>query len=598
MKVMTLNPLPAPINAKINIPGSKSYTNRALIIASLSENPVKIFNPLICNDTQAMAHCLKALGFSVVFKKNLIEVRSDLKTVKKTCKLNACFSGTTIRFMLALSVVTSGTKTIFGKDQLNKRPIGELVLALSRLGAKIKYLQKAGFPPLKVFPARLKKKAVEIRGNISSQFLSALLMVAPVIDGLKIKVKGQQISKPYIDMTISIMDYFGVKVKNNGYRNYFVPPNQKYLAKDYTVEGDLSSAGYFFAIAALTKSTISVGNLNFLSKQADMKLLRILSEMGSKISFAKNRITVAGKGVKPVDINMQDCPDQIPTVAVLAAFAFGMSKISGISSLRIKETDRVFALQQELKKMGIQTAASKNTLTIYGGNPKACSIKTYGDHRMAMSFATAGTKLAGMKIINPDVVNKTFPQFWQRLAALGSKTSVKEYKNITLIGMRRSGKTTTAKILSRKLNKPYLELDELIAKKASCSIAQIVAKHGWQFFRNLESEVVAKASLQEGEIISTGGGVILNPDNVKALKKKGALVWLKTSLPQLIQRTKNDKSRPPLTENKDQKTEIAEVLKLRKDLYEKAADLVIETDYQSREEIADQIIREVNYAGN
>lgn len=597
MKAISLTPLLAPVDAKISIPGSKSYTNRALIIASLSENPVKIFNPLICDDTRAMAHCLKALGFSVVFKKNLIEVRSDLKAVKKTCKLNAHLSGTTIRFMLALSVATSGTKTIFGKDQLNKRPIGELVLALSELGAKIKYLQKEGFPPLKVFPARLKKKTVGINGTISSQFLSALLMIAPAIKGLELKVKGKQISRPYIDMTIDLMNYFGVRVVNKGYRSYFVSPDQKYLAKDYTVEGDLSSAGYFFAIAALTKSTISVENLNPLSKQADMKLLRILSEMGSKISFAKNRITVAGEGVKPVDINMQDCPDQIPTVAVLAAFASGMSKISGISSLRIKETDRVFALQQELKKMGIKTAASKNTLTIWGGNPKACSIKTYGDHRMAMSFAIAGTKLAGMKIINPDVVNKTFPQFWQRLAVLGSKTSVKEYKNITLIGMRRSGKTTIAKILSRKLNKPYLELDELIARKANCSIAQIVAKHGWQFFRNLELEIVAKASLQEGKIISTGGGVILDPDNVKALKKKGMLVWLKASLPVLIQRIKNDCSHPPLTSNKDEKAETAEVLKLRKDLYEKAADLVVETDRQSAEEIADQIIREANYAG-
>ena len=203
------------------------------------------------------------------------------------------------------------------------------------------------------------------------------------------------------------------------YKEYQMPEGQKYNIKEYSVEGDYSGAGYFAAIAVLTQSKITLKNLNPQSIQGDKEFLEFLKQMGNKIIFGDNEVTVIGKCVKPIKINMKNCPDQAQTLAVLAAFAKGITLIKGVRSLRVKETERVKALEQELAKMGIKTKSSVDTLTIYGGNPKAARIDTYGDHRMAMSFAVAGTKLKGMEINNPEVVSKTFPDFWEKIEQIG-----------------------------------------------------------------------------------------------------------------------------------------------------------------------------------
>jgi 3-phosphoshikimate 1-carboxyvinyltransferase len=199
---------------------------------------------------------------------------------------------------------------------------------------------------------------------------------------------------------------------------YNIPTGQQYIKNQYVIEGDYSSAGYFFAIAALTQSTITLKNLNPNSAQADRQFLNILAKMGNKIKMSDHEITIMGKHIIPQTVDMTDCPDQVQTMAVLAAFAKGVTKISGVRTLRLKETERVQALKNELAKMGIKTEDTLDTLTIYGGEPHAALIETYGDHRMAMAFAVAGTKLSGMKIQNPEVVNKTFPTFWDKLRSL------------------------------------------------------------------------------------------------------------------------------------------------------------------------------------
>lgn len=573
--MIQLTPLSKPIKATISIPSSKSYTLRALFIAAMCDSPVKIINPLISDDTKAMSGCLKTLAIK-----------------KRAYNLDAHLSGATIRFILALSTLMPGTKTIYGKGGLNKRPIGELVSALNQLGAKIEYLGKIGYPPVKILPSKLHPGTVKIKGSVSSQYLSALLMVAPLVGKITIKVKGKQVSKPYIDMTIDIMKHFGVEVSNKNYQKFQVYPNQTYHAKEYRVEGDVSSASYFLAIAALTKSTITLKNINPKSKQADMAFAKILEEMGNEILYGKNQITIIGKGVKPVSVDMEDCPDQIQTLAVLAVFAKGVTSISGISNLRIKETDRVFAIRQELKKMGIKTTVTKNTLTIYGGKPQTARIETYGDHRMAMAFAVAGAKLAGMEILNPEVVNKTFPFFWELLNKIGIKTKTM-MKNIILIGMRGSGKTTAAKILAQRLNREYLELDDMLVKKMGLTIPKIVAKYGWDFFRQKESEIIKEIASERGKIISTGGGMVTKDENIKALKKNGFFIFLNTSSNVLVKRMGNDPNRPFLTSAKSIKEETEELLKQRLAIYKKTADYLINTDNLAPNEVANQIIKEV-----
>ncbi len=412
-------PLKKPVEATIRIPGSKSYTNRALVMAALTKGPVVLKNPLFSDDTEAMIECLRTLGLKIETETDRIVVHDDVSCIKeRSYRLFARDSGTTIRFILALLCVVPGVKKIEGSPRLNERPIRDLVDALEELGAAIEYVDEEGKLPVIVTTSTLSRKSVHLKGDMSSQFCSALLLISPYLSqGLTIHIMGPLISKPYVDMTLSSMHEWGVNViEKEG--NYIVIAHQSYRKKEYVIEGDYSSAAYFFAVAALTKSTITLENLNPKSAQADRKFLEILTKMGNRVTYGENQVSIQGKNVTAMDLDMEDCPDQVMTMAVLAAFAKGTTCISGVRSLRLKETERVLALKNELGKMGIKTEDTHDTLTIYGGSPHAAEIDTYNDHRMAMAFAVAGMYLGGMVIRRPEVVNKTFPTFWNVLESL------------------------------------------------------------------------------------------------------------------------------------------------------------------------------------
>ncbi len=405
-----------PVTATIEIPGSKSYTNRALVMAALTKGPVTLLNPLYSDDTEAMIACLRTLGLRIETLPDQLIVYDDISIIQnKSYELFVEDSGTTARFLTALLCLVPGAKVIRGNARLNERPINHLVEALRQLGAEIDYLEKEGQFPLKILSSTLYGGEVTIDSSMSSQFLSALLMISPLLNGLKIRPNGASISKPYIAMTIGAMQEWGVDVLQTKEGGYEIPSGQHYQKKHYLIEGDFSGAGYFFAIGALTQSTITLTNLNPHSAQPDLKFLNILERMGNTIKITDKGISIMGKQILPLPLNMEDCPDQVQTMAVLAAFAKGVTTISGVRSLRVKETERVQALKNELAKMGIKTKDTHDILTIYGGDPHAATIDTYGDHRMAMAFAVAGTKLSGMKINHPEVVKKTFPRFWDKL---------------------------------------------------------------------------------------------------------------------------------------------------------------------------------------
>lgn len=413
---MEIRSLKQPVFATLKMPGSKSYTNRALILAALTKGSVTLKNPLYSDDTETMISCLKTLGLKIEREADQITVHNDISCIEdKNYELFARDSGTTVRFMLALLCIVPGVKTLQGSKRLNERPIRDLVDALRELGAVIEYCEKDGQLPIKILSSSLPHNSLHLKGDMSSQFCSALLLISPRLPkGLTIHPTSPLISKPYIDMTLHCMKEWGVNVTGN----YFIPEGQKYQKKEYVIEGDDSSAGYFFAIAALTGSTIILENLNPASKQADRKFLNILENMGNFVCYEKNGIRFEGKQILAVDVDMEDCPDQVMTLAVLAAFAKGVTKISGVRSLRVKETERVLALKKELGKMNIRVEDTQDTLTIYGGSPRAAQIDTYNDHRIAMAFAVAGLRLPGMVIRHPEVVNKTFPNFWEVLKRL------------------------------------------------------------------------------------------------------------------------------------------------------------------------------------
>ncbi len=417
---MQITPLNGPVSKTISIPGSKSHTNRLLIIAALTEGSVCLERPLYSEDTLAMIESLKTLGLRIETNPDRIIVHGDLRSIDtKHYELFAHDSGTTVRFLLALLCLVPGTKTLKGNKRLSERPIHDLVEALRKLGAIIEYVHEKGQLPIKILSSQLSGSSVELKGDLSSQFCSALLLISPYFAcGLTINPIGKEFSKPFIDMTLSCMKVGGVEALQLENGSYFISAHQSYKKKHYAIEGDFSSAGYFFAIAALTKSKITINHLNPSSSQADRNFLYILEKMGHRATYFKNSVRLEGKELIPLDIDMENCPDQVMTMAVLAAFAHGKTSISGVRSLRLKETERVAALKRELGKMGVRTEDSHDTLSIYGGSPHAAEIDTYGDHRIAMAFAVAGLHLPGIIIHHPEVVNKTFPTFWTCLEAL------------------------------------------------------------------------------------------------------------------------------------------------------------------------------------
>lgn len=594
-----LTPLTHPSNATIAIPGSKSYTNRALLLAAVTPGIVTLKAPLFSDDTEAMIDCLQTLGLGIARTATTITVADTISAVaNQEYTLNARLSGTTIRFLLALACITPGTQIITGEHGLLLRPIGDLVDALRAAGAAITYLDKEGFPPLRVSSSQLTNGDIHVNGAVSSQYVSALLMIAPLAKCRAVIIDGELISKPYVAMTLDTMGQFGVKIVSNDATSYNIPLDQNYHATSYQIEGDVSSASYFAAIATLTGSTVQLTNINPKSAQADMAFIHLLEGMGGRLTYGNNSITIQGNDgvIQPANVNMETCPDQAMTMAILLAFANGTSTISGIRSLRVKETERVVALEQELAKMGITTSSTNDVLTIHGGNPQPAAIDTYGDHRMAMAFAVAGSKLGGMRINNPEVVSKTFPNFWEKLQEM--KVGVKAVQpNIALIGMRGSGKTTVAKILGQKLERAVIEIDEIIAKRIGMSIPELVAKEGWEAFRDQEAVETAEAVQGNGAIISTGGGVVLRPENIAKLKSICTVICLQANTDILEQRIGSGANRPALTNQQSLAAELKQVANERQKLYESAADHMIETSNKSPETVAQEIINFIKERG-
>jgi 3-phosphoshikimate 1-carboxyvinyltransferase len=426
MKPAAILPLTNPINKTINIPGSKSYTNRALIIAGLAKGKTILDSTSLSNDSLVLMKALKKLGIKIKISGTRITIAGQdgqFKPFKGVINVGA--AGTTMRFLTSLCAFIPALEIILkGNERMNQRPITELVIALKKLGAKITYLQKKGYPPLKIKgTSQIINKRVWMDGSVSSQYFTALMLISPLLkDGLIIKVKNKQVSPSYIDMTISILKDFGIKVINKNYQEYQIKANQSYQAQKYVIEVDASGCSYFWALAALTASKIKIKNINPFSAQGDVEFPDLLAQMGCRVIKNSGQKWIQVQGVKklqPLHFDMENMPDTAQTLAVIAAFAQGQSKITGLSTLRIKETDRLAALQNELRKMNIKTKIGPDYIIVHGASPKGAVINTYQDHRMAMAFAIAGTKIPGIKITDPEVVNKSFPEFWQKLKSLG-----------------------------------------------------------------------------------------------------------------------------------------------------------------------------------
>jgi 3-phosphoshikimate 1-carboxyvinyltransferase len=404
--------------------GSKSLTNRALIAASLAGGMSRLTNASLSDDSRALSLALNILGVPVVVleKESTLVVQSG-GARDPLGRFNLGNAGTAVRFFTAFLCTGKGNYTVDGDERMRERPIGGLVEALRQLGADIRYLMKDGCPPLDVRTQGLKGGKCSVGGETSSQFTSALLLAAPAAESdVEVIVRGEAASKPYVDITLDVMRDLGVTVQRDGYHRFRVAKGQKYQAREYAIEADGASAGYFLAIAAATGGRARVRGIGAKSHQGEIRFARILERMGCAVTWTDDAVEVsaAGKTLRGVDVDMNDCPDSVQTLAVVALFAKGGTRIRNVRNLRVKETDRIAALAAELAKLGAKVIEEADGLTVVPPAAiKPAEISTYKDHRMAMSFAVAGAAAPGIVIRNPEVVSKSFPGFFEQLETLG-----------------------------------------------------------------------------------------------------------------------------------------------------------------------------------
>jgi 3-phosphoshikimate 1-carboxyvinyltransferase len=420
--IAAITPFEAPIAVEVAVPGSKSLSNRALVVASLAEGSSRVSNVLHSDDTHYMMAHVRTLGVELHATADVIEIEG---TAGRFPEVNAALfcgnAGTTVRFLTALCSLVPGTQTITGDERMQERPIQDLVDGLSALGVDI--VATAGCPPVQVRSGQLRGGVVGVQGHRSSQYLSGLLMVAPYAqESLTIEVVSDMVSQSYVDLTLDVMAAFGVVVERPAPWRFIVP-RQCYKGQAFAIEGDATSAGYWWALAALTGSRINVPNVQATSHQGDVELLQILARMGCQVSFDRG-IVVQGPAelTSPGTVDMNRLPDGVMTLAVVAALARGETRIVNVANLRIKESDRLAALVNELRRVGIAAAELPDGIRISGGKPHGAEIDTYADHRMAMSFAILGARVPGISLRNAACVSKSYPTFFEQLQALQAPT--------------------------------------------------------------------------------------------------------------------------------------------------------------------------------
>jgi len=424
MNQLTLKPIKK-IDGIVTLPGSKSLSNRALLLAALAEGRTKITNLLESDDTRHMLNALHSLGIEYELsedkKECLIVGNAGPIETQEPIEIFLGNAGTAMRPLCAALCLGKGEYILTGEPRMKERPIGHLVDALRQAGAEIRYLENEGYPPLKIVANGLKGGRVEIDGAISSQFLTALLMAAPLAkEQMDITIIGELVSKPYIDITLDIMKKFGVEVTHDNYKRFTISSGQTYKAIDrFMVEGDASSASYFLAAAAIKGGTVQVNGIGKESIQGDIQFVDVLEKMGAKIEWAETYVKVSKETLHAIDMDFNHIPDAAMTIATTALFVEGTTTLRNIYNWRVKETDRLYAMATELRKVGAEVEEGEDYLKITP--PKElqhAEIDTYDDHRMAMCFSLLALNEVSVTINEPECTAKTFPTYFDVLKSI------------------------------------------------------------------------------------------------------------------------------------------------------------------------------------
>lgn len=418
-----MTPVAGPICGCVRPPGSKSITNRALVCAAIADGISTLNGALDSEDTRVMIESLGRLGIQVESadeQRRLIVHGASGQIPALEADLNCANSGTTLRFLTALTTLGHGAYRLDGIARMRERPIADLIDALNQLGANSSSEMTNGCPPVVVHANGLPGGTAKIRGDISSQFLSGLLMTAPAARSpVELIVDGPLVSQPYVRMTIEVMRSFGAECETNEALSRFrIDAPQTFQATEYEIEPDASAASYFWAAAAVTGGEVTVDGLSTRSLQGDVAFVDCLEKMGCDVRRNAKSITVLGRPLRGIDVDMNAVSDTVQTLSVVALFAEGATTIRNVAHVRHKETDRIAAVAAELRKLGAEVEERTDGLTIRPGKPQAAAIDTYNDHRMAMSFALAGLRIPGVRIKNPRCVEKTYPRYFDVLDAL------------------------------------------------------------------------------------------------------------------------------------------------------------------------------------
>jgi 3-phosphoshikimate 1-carboxyvinyltransferase len=431
--------LPAASHAEgtVKLPGSKSISNRTLLLAALSSGVTEIRDLLVSDDTARMLEALEKLGVKLE-KLSETDWRvhgcsgsfPNKGNAEKPVDLFLGNAGTAFRPLTAALALSGGHYTLFGVPRMHERPIGDLVDALRQAGAQIEYLGNEGFPPLKISPANIDVSTpIKIRGNVSSQFLTALLMALPLSKHeTEIQVIGELISKPYVGITLNLMHRFGVTIRHDLYKKFLIPAQTNYVSpKEIYVEGDASSASYFLAAAAIGKGSVTVSGVGLGSIQGDLLFVEALKMMGTTIEYnIPNSVTCSARlmdtGLQAINLDCNHIPDAAMTLAILALFADGTTTLRNIASWRVKETDRIAAMATELRKVGavVEEGADFIKITPPAKLTPNAVIDTYDDHRMAMCFSLVSLGGVPITINDPNCVAKTFPNYFEEFAKIVS----------------------------------------------------------------------------------------------------------------------------------------------------------------------------------
>lgn len=408
------------IDATVRIPGSKSITHRALIAAGLADGESSLRDPLACEDTSYTVNALRELGVEITIDGENASVSGTGGKFQTAVGIRDIFlgnSGTSYRLLLSTFALARGDFILTGTPRMRERPLTGLVRALNKLGVEASCIERDGFPPVFLRGrGTLAGGKVEIKGNQSSQYVSSLLLAGPYAQkDIEIVIMGGLVSRPYVDLTIDVMKGFGIQVDRDGDRYFRIPSGRRYEACQFTIEGDVSSASYFWAAAAVTGGTIVTENIHpHITHQGDIVFLDLLQEMGCLVERGTDQVVVQGKALSGIEADLGAMPDMVPTLAAIALFAEGKTSIRNVSHLRYKESDRLRSVALEWNRLGGRVEELADGLIIHGGSPLSGAIvDPHDDHRLAMSLSVVGLKIPGITVREEGCVQKSFPQFWE-----------------------------------------------------------------------------------------------------------------------------------------------------------------------------------------